>query len=127
VEQVSAPRGQGAKRPGAAVARKAPVPLWRAPDTVACRDQDTSLFYPVEGMRADEQEARYWRAKAMCARCPFTGECLERAMAEEKTGGRYGIRGGLTPDERKRLSKNRSRRPARRRGRPPRQREEAAA
>jgi len=116
VAQVSAPAR--AKRPGAAVQRKAPVPMWRAPDTVACRDQDTSLFYPVEGLRADEQEARYWRAKAMCARCPFQDECLERAMAEEKTGGRYGIRGGMTPEDRKLLARKQSRKPKGRPGRP---------
>lgn len=105
------------RRPGAAVQRKPLVPLWRAPGTVACRDQDTSLFYPVEGLRADEQEARYWRAKAMCARCPLARECLERAMAEEKSGGRYGIRGGFTPDERKLLSRSASRAEGRRRAR----------
>ena len=115
------------RRAGAATHRKEPVPLWRAPDTVACRDEDTTLFYPVEGLAADEQEARYWRAKAMCARCPLVAECLERAMAEEKTGGRYGIRGGYLPEERRALSKSASRSRSRRRGRPPKVREEAAA
>lgn len=106
------------RRPGAAVQRKPLVPLWLAPGTVACRDQDTSLFYPVEGLRADEQETRYWRAKAMCARCPLAQECLDRAMAEEKTGGRYGIRGGFTPEERKAVARKQARKPRGRPGRP---------
>jgi len=110
------------RRPGAAVHRKDPVPLWHAPDTVACRDKDTTLFYPVEGLPADQQEARYWRAKAMCARCHLARECLEQAMAEERTGGRYGIRGGYTPDERKALVKSATRTRSRQR-----QREKAAA
>jgi len=105
--------------------RKPLVPLWRAPDTVACRGEDTSLFYPVEGLPFAAQEARYQRARAICARCPLARECLEHAMAEERTGGRYGIRGGLTPEERRALSKSASRSRSRRRGRP--RREEVAA
>ena len=118
-----------ARRPGAAVQRKPLVPLWRAPATVACRGADTLLFYKRERAEGEDyaeyleaEEARTWRAKALCARCPFASDCLEHAMGEEKTGGRYGIRGGKTPDERAQLQKTRTRRQSRQRAR-----EEAAA
>lgn len=80
--------------------RKEPVPIWRAPKEVACRGEDVSLFFKPEGERAEDRAARVEKAKELCSWCLFTQECLERALAEEKTGGRYGIRGGLTEEER---------------------------
>lgn len=102
------------RRPGAAQHRKPLVPLWRAPGTVACLGADLSLFFPPEDFETDEQrEARTWRATALCRRCPFTSGCLEAAMAEEMSGPRFGIRGGLDPDQRKRLQAARTRREVR--------------
>lgn len=80
--------------------RKEPVPIWRAPEEVACRGEDVSLFFKAEGEGKDERAARVEKAKELCSWCPFTRECLEHALEEEKAGGRYGIRGGLTEEER---------------------------
>ena len=46
-------------------------------------------------------------AQAVCAACPVAVECLVAAMAEEEEWNgiyRFGIRGGLTPTQRERLS-----------------------
>lgn len=49
-------------------------------------------------------------ARAMCnGWCPVSGECLEDALTREAEPGavRYGIRGGLDPNERAALSRKR--------------------
>lgn len=61
----------------------------------ACRGEDGETFYPVGyGPAAAPDIAR---AKAICARCPVSEECLKEAL---DTGDRFGIWGGKTPDER---------------------------
>jgi WhiB family redox-sensing transcriptional regulator len=40
------------------------------------------------------------KAKALCDECPVQAECLEAGMDEE-----YGIWGGLSPKQRRRLKK----------------------
>jgi WhiB family transcriptional regulator, redox-sensing transcriptional regulator len=65
---------------------------WRA--EAACRGTSTALFYPSLG---DLTAARH--AKAVCATCPVRVECLEEALRD---GELFGIRGGLTPRERRR-------------------------
>jgi hypothetical protein len=42
-------------------------------------------------------------AKAVCETCPLKQACLNWAI---KSGEPYGIYGGLTPEERKKLTKN---------------------
>ncbi len=80
--------------------RKEPVPIWRAPAEVACRDEDVSLFFKAEGESKEDRAARVEKAKELCSWCLFRRECLDHALEEERTGGRYGIRGGLTEEER---------------------------
>jgi WhiB family transcriptional regulator, redox-sensing transcriptional regulator len=63
----------------------------------ACGPATAHLFYEYEGERHDEREAREAGAKAICAGCPVRRECLDDALAR---GERWGIRGGLTEDER---------------------------
>lgn len=54
------------------------------------------------GPRQDENEA----AKRICGGCPVQTACLAYAMRTETTDwGRYGIWGGLAPDERRQLSR----------------------
>lgn len=43
------------------------------------------------------------RAQRFCASCPVAQECLNLAMSNERDYARYGIYGGLTPDQRKEL------------------------
>jgi WhiB family transcriptional regulator, redox-sensing transcriptional regulator len=70
---------------------------WRA--RAACRDEDPELFFPIgsSGPAALKQIAA---AKAICAQCPVREACLRFAL---DTGQDYGIWGGLTEDERRRM------------------------
>lgn len=64
-----------------------------------CRDiEDQSLFFPEHGNRSPA------RAKAICARCEVSAECLETALANDE---RFGIWGGLTEKERRALTRRR--------------------
>lgn len=95
--------------PRAAQWRRETAPIWRAPGRAACLGEDVSLFYKGEQERAAVRLARVRKAKGVCQACPFRAGCLEAAMEEEKGGGgRYGIRGGLTEDERRQLQKGRT-------------------
>lgn len=61
----------------------------------------TDLWHPLEGGGGDPGERRAKRdqrardAKAVCAGCPVKAACLETATEDD-----YGIRGGLTLQER---------------------------
>jgi WhiB family redox-sensing transcriptional regulator len=59
----------------------------------ACRDLDTSLFFP-------DSEADAAPAQEVCAGCPVRAECLEFALATRQHDG---VWGGLTETERRRL------------------------
>lgn len=65
----------------------------------ACIGHDPETWYPdpTDTITTDE-------AVDICRGCPVKQACLDQAMLEEETsGGRYGIRGGLTPEDRRRL------------------------
>lgn len=64
----------------------------------ACRDTPTAMFYPERG-----EDIR--AAKRVCQTCPVTAECLEYAMAN---GERFGVWGGLSERERRRLKRRAS-------------------
>jgi WhiB family redox-sensing transcriptional regulator len=66
-------------------------------EDAACRDADTSVFFPASEADAGE-------AKAICAACPVREECLEYAIA---TRPPEGVWGGLTSTERHRLIRRR--------------------
>lgn len=113
--------------PRAAQWRKETVPIWRAPAEVACRGESTGLFYKGENESPGTREVRVEKAKGLCTGCCARTECLEAAMAEEKSGGgRYGIRGGLTEEERKNLQVSRTARVSRARQREEKEAGEAA-
>lgn len=59
----------------------------------ACKDKDPNLFFPEDRKGANE-------AIAICGTCPVRTECLEYAI---ETDIRYGVWGGLTSKERRRL------------------------
>lgn len=65
---------------------------WRS--RAACRDEDTSLFFPAEEERSHDKRRRERVAKAICARCDVTAQCFEAGREE------YGIWGGLNEKER---------------------------
>lgn len=70
----------------------------------ACRDEDPDLFFP-RGIQGDVHRRRE-RAKAVCRTCPVWEECLRDAM----DGGRpmFGMRGGLTVNERYRIQQGKA-------------------
>lgn len=73
---------------------------WR--ESAACRNENPELFFPIgDGVAAHEQIAR---AKAVCARCPVREQCLAFAVT---TGQDFGVWGGLSSDERRRLRRDR--------------------
>lgn len=73
-----------------------PVPDWHF--DASCAEVDPALFFPAKG--GDDAA----RAKAICRGCSVREECLDAALAAEATERSWGIRGGLTPRERRRLA-----------------------
>ena len=61
---------------------------WR--DQAACRDADPELFFPKEGGSAQP-------AKAICAGCPVTAQCLRHALSFPEW---HGVWAGLAERER---------------------------
>lgn len=63
---------------------------WR--EEALCAQTDPEAFFPEKGgsVRA---------AKAMCARCPVRVECLDDAIASDEVND--GVRGGLSPRQRR--------------------------
>jgi WhiB family redox-sensing transcriptional regulator len=74
-------------------------------ERAACAGRDLSTFY-LEG-RLPKVLKALWTAKAkrVCADCPVRSSCLAEAMRVELQCYRYGIWGGLTPEERAELAK----------------------
>jgi WhiB family redox-sensing transcriptional regulator len=65
----------------------------------ACRGPESSIFFPPSwSERRDERERREARAKAICAACPVSRECLEFALRVREP---HGIWGGLNEAERR--------------------------
>ncbi|MEP1123479.1 MAG: WhiB family transcriptional regulator [Ilumatobacter sp.] len=70
---------------------------WQA--SAACAGESGSVFYPpLRAERRSVRSSREQRAKAVCASCPVTSECLDHALAHDE---RFGIWGGLTNRERR--------------------------
>src|ERR1700723_4318498 len=69
---------------------------WRA--KANCRGVDPELFYPERGASLRE-------AKEVCRGCVVREDCLEYAMAN---GEKFGIWGGLSERERRRLPRARA-------------------
>lgn len=73
------------------------------------------VMFPEKGTNsssADVRSAIYADARSVCAGCPVAVDCLEAALAQEGNAGsgRFGMRGGLDPDERTALVRRRRRR-----------------
>ena len=58
-----------------------------------CAQTDPEAFFPEKGGSTRE-------AKKICAQCPVRAQCLEYALANDE---RFGIWGGLSERERRRL------------------------
>ena len=68
-------------------------------DRAACRPLPVEIFFPPAEQEGDE-------AKAICEICEVREPCLEFALAADE---RFGIWGGLNPDERRALVARRKR------------------
>ena len=66
---------------------------WRA--DALCAETDPEAFFPEKGGSTRD-------AKRVCAGCPVRAECLEFALAGDE---RFGIWGGLSERERRKLKK----------------------
>jgi WhiB family redox-sensing transcriptional regulator len=76
---------------------------WRA--SAACKGIDPELFFASEDLpNKQDRIEREAAAKAVCARCSVRAECLTYAIA---AGERYGIWGGLNPQERRAVVRSR--------------------
>ncbi len=73
---------------------------WR--HSAACTQTDPELFFPEKGNPSRE-------ARAVCVRCPVRAECLTDALAQARV---YGVWGGTTERERRRLTTTTVRRAA---------------
>ena len=83
--------------------RSEPWTEWR--ELAACQGLDSSLFFAERG-----DHATVMAAKRVCAGCVVRAECLAYALA---TNQRFGIWGGLSERQRRRL---RGERPANHQG-----------
>jgi len=77
-------------------------------DRAACRGMNAPLFFGPDDETRSAREIREARAKAVCQLCPVREQCLDFAL---RNSIRYGIWGGLNPDERARERRRRFRRP----------------
>ena len=73
-------------------------PDWRS--DAACRDADPELFFPDGSPSSTRAQVK--RAKLICRGCPISAACLNWALS---SGQEAGIWGGLTEEERRRLSR----------------------
>jgi WhiB family redox-sensing transcriptional regulator len=64
-------------------------------DEALCAEIDPEIFFPEKGGSS-------WQAKRVCRSCPVRAECLDYALTHEDAG-RYGIWGGYSEHERRRL------------------------
>lgn len=90
----------------------------QVPDTLRAPDWRESAAYlgREDDMFPDNSEAGIASAKAICGPCPVRDACLADAL---RTGdNHWGIRGGLKPEERRKLAKGDSPRPPRLQARP---------
>lgn len=79
------------------------LPEWM--EFAACAAVDPELWFAAS---KHEEDHNYPIAKATCQRCPVQAECLDAALRNDE---RYGVFGGLTPEERQALNPRGHRRP----------------
>lgn len=94
-------------RPGDSYTPADPDRSWLR--NAACAGKGLELFYGPDGERQPEREIRERKAKEICAVCPVLPTCLEDALIPGETR-QYGVRGGMTAEERIRERHNRRRR-----------------
>ncbi|MFE4632846.1 WhiB family transcriptional regulator [Streptomyces sp. NPDC056773] len=81
--------------------------LWQ--EEAACRELGSRLFFHPRGEQGADRERRDGAAKEVCALCPVQRDCLRHAL---KVVEPFGIWGGLTEGERRRLRSEEAQGPA---------------
>jgi WhiB family redox-sensing transcriptional regulator len=76
-----------------------PGPDW---EKALCRQVDPDLWFPEKGGSTRDP-------KAICADCPIRPECLEYALEKDE---RFGVWGGMSERERRRIKRERAQREA---------------
>ena len=74
---------------------------WRT--KAICRDTDPDLFFPVG--TTGQALLQIAKAKEVCGECPVSTHCLEYAIVN---GEKFGIWGGLSERERRRIRRQRA-------------------
>ena len=82
---------------------------WR--DHAACAGMDPEIWYPYH----PEETGQNGAALAVCNRCPVATECLRDELQHPKSQ-QWGIRGGFTEEQRRRIKRRHERRHERRGG-----------
>lgn len=72
-----------------------PIGPLRWQDEALCAQTDPEIFFP-------EKDGSTREAKRVCRSCPVRAECLEYALEHDE---RFGLWGGLSERERRRLSR----------------------
>ena len=101
VEPAATPSPTVSQPPRRTVVGQDPPPHWR--DFAACVNQDLNLFFPISTLGAVAQR-QVEAAKQVCRACPVQQSCLEWAL---EVGPEFGIFGGCTEVERRRLRSRR--------------------
>lgn len=68
-------------------------------DGALCAQIEPDAWFPEQGASA-------FAAKKLCARCEVTTACLEDAL--NRGDDRHGVRGGMSPSQRRRITKGRA-------------------
>lgn len=84
----------GRPQPGIRTSRTVADTAWH--DRAACVGADPEAFFPSEKMRITKAVRR------ICASCEVQSDCLEHALTH---GEWYGVWGGCSADERRRLAR----------------------
>ncbi len=74
-----------------------------------CRDNPDAWFPKSISGRAAATYDIWAECRPVCEACPLRAECLELALNEERGSLRYGMRGGKTPSQRRRIAEQRAR------------------
>ena len=70
-----------------------------------CKGKPTIVFFP--NLDRTNLSSRWLLAREICADCKVTEQCLSLVMGLEYTDDKWGMFGGLTPDERQQLREKR--------------------
>lgn len=72
----------------------------------ACSPETSELFFAARSISGGRLS--YEDARPICGRCPVSAECLDDALKNDHNTDDDGMRGGLTPFERRKILRGRT-------------------